>query len=68
MEIGNQVFMQYKRNEDGTFRNLSIKTLISAAVSRRLAAAAMGSFDVFKISLLAPIIEARGNISQKIRQ
>ncbi len=70
MEIGNQVFMQYKRNEDGTFRNLSIKNVDFGGGLERLAAYfAMGSFDVFKISLMAPIIEKLEEIShKKIRQ
>lgn len=65
MEIGNQVFMQYKRNEDGTFSELEHKNVDFGGGLERLAAAAMGSFDVFKISLMAPIIEKLEEISHK---
>lgn len=65
MEIGNQVFMQYKRNEDGTFSELERKNVDFGGGLERLAAAAIGSFDVFKISLMAPIIEKLEEISHK---
>ncbi len=65
MEIGNQVFMQYKRNEDGTFSELEHKNVDFGGGLERLAAAAMGSFDVFKISLMAPIIAQLEEISHK---
>ena len=56
MEIGNQVFMQYKRNQDGTFSELTKKNIDFGAGLERIAAAAMDSFDVFATSLLKPII------------
>lgn len=65
MEIGNQVFMQYKRNEDGTFSELEKKNVDFGGGLERIAAAAMGSFDVFKISLLKPIIDKLEEISGK---
>ena len=65
MEIGNQVFMQYKRKEDGTFEELEHKNVDFGGGLERLAAAAMGSFDVFKISLMAPIISKLEEISHK---
>lgn len=65
MEIGNQVFMQYKRNEDGTFSELEHKNVDFGGGLERLAAAAIGSFDVFKISLMLPIIEKLEEISHK---
>ncbi len=65
MEIGNQVFMQYKRNEDGTFSELEKKNVDFGGGLERLAAAAIGSFDVFKISLMAPIIEKLEEMSHK---
>lgn len=65
MEIGNQVFMQYKRNEDGSFSELEHKNVDFGGGLERLAAAAMGSFDVFKISLMAPIIEKLEELSHK---
>ncbi len=65
MEIGNQVFMGYRRNEDGTFSELKQKNIDFGGGLERLAAAAIGSFDVFKISLLRPIIEKLEEISHK---
>lgn len=65
MEIGNQVFMQYKRNEDGTFSELEHKNVDFGGGLERISAAAIGSFDVFKISLMKPIIEKLEEISGK---
>lgn len=65
MEIGNQVFMQYKRNEDGTFSELEKKNVDFGAGLERITAASIGSFDVFKISLMKPIIDKLEQISGK---
>lgn len=65
MEIGNQVFMQYRRLEDGTFKELDKKNVDFGGGLERIAAAAMGSFDVFRISLLKPIIDKLEQISGK---
>ncbi len=65
MEIGNQVFMEYKRNEDGSFSELEHKNVDFGGGLERLAAAAIGSFDVFKISLMLPIIQKLEEISHK---
>ena len=65
MEIGNQVFMQYRRLEDGTFQELAKKNVDFGGGLERIAAAAIGSYDVFKISLMKPIIEKLEEISGK---
>lgn len=65
MEIGNQVFMQYKRKEDGTFEELEHKNVDFGGGLERITAASINSFDVFKISLLAPIIEKLEELSHK---
>lgn len=65
MEIGNQVFMQYRRKEDGTFEELEKKNVDFGGGLERIAAAAIGSFDVFKISLMRPILEKLEKISGK---
>ena len=65
MEIGNQVFMQYKRNEDGTFSELENKNVDFGGGLERIAAASIDSFDVFKISLLKPIIDKLEAVSGK---
>ena len=63
MEIGNQVFMQYRRLEDGTFEELEHKNVDFGGGLERITAASIGSFDVFKISLMRPIIEKLEEIS-----
>lgn len=65
MEIGNQVFMQYRRLPDGSFEELEKKNVDFGGGLERIAAAAIGSFDVFKISLMRPIIEKLEEISGK---
>lgn len=65
MEIGNQVFMQYRRNEDGTFSELEKKNVDFGAGLERITAASIGSFDVFKISLMKPIVDKLEEISGK---
>lgn len=65
MEIGNQVFMQYKRNDDGTFSELEKKNVDFGGGLERIAAASLDSFDVFKISLLKPIIDHLEKVSGK---
>ena len=65
MEIGNQVFMQYRRLPDGSFEELAKKNVDFGGGLERIAAAAIGSFDVFKISLMRPIIEKLEEISGK---
>ncbi|SMQ68395.1 alanine--tRNA ligase-related protein [Agreia sp. VKM Ac-1783] len=58
MEIGNQVFMQYRRREDGSFEELTKRNVDFGGGLERIAAASIGSDDVFRISLLWPIIES----------
>ena len=65
MEIGNQVFMQYRRLPDGTFEELEKKNVDFGGGLERIAAAAIGSFDVFRISLMKPIIDKLEEISGK---
>lgn len=65
MEIGNQVFMQYKRNADGSFSELAKKNVDFGGGLERIAAAAIDSPDVFKISLFAPIIAKLEQLSGK---
>lgn len=65
VEIGNQVFMQYRRLEDGSFEELEKKNVDFGGGLERIAAAAMGTFDVFKTSLLQPIISKLEEISGK---
>ncbi|HET8884681.1 MAG TPA: alanine--tRNA ligase-related protein [Candidatus Saccharimonadales bacterium] len=65
MEIGNQVFMQYRRLDDGSFEPLERKNVDFGGGLERIAAAQIDSPDVFKISLLWPIIEKLQSLSGK---
>ncbi len=65
MEIGNQVFMQYRRLDDGSFEPLKRRNVDFGGGLERIAAAAIDSPDVFKISLLQPIIKKLESLSGK---
>ena len=65
MEIGNQVFMQFRRLEDGSFEPLEKKKVDFGGGLERIAAAQLDSPDVFRISLLWPIIEKLQALSGK---
>lgn len=65
MEIGNQVFMQYQRLEDGSFKPLEKKNVDFGGGLERIAAASINSPDVFRISVLWPIIEKLQKLSGK---
>jgi alanyl-tRNA synthetase len=64
MEIGNNVFMEYVRRESG-FEKLPKQNVDQGAGLERIAAAALDDPDVFKISLLWPIIDKLQTISGK---
>ena len=64
MEIGNNVFMEYLRTENG-FEKLPAQNVDFGAGLERIAAAAIDSPDMFKISLLWPIIEKLQKLSGK---
>ncbi|HET8988944.1 MAG TPA: alanine--tRNA ligase-related protein [Humibacillus sp.] len=56
IELGNSVFMEYRRTETG-FEPLPRRNVDYGGGLERIAAAAIDSSDVFRISLLWPIIE-----------
>lgn len=64
MEIGNQVFMQYQRTENG-FVPLAKQNVDFGGGLERIAAASINSPDVFQISILKPIIDKLEQISSK---
>lgn len=65
MEIGNNVFMAYKKVADGKFELLEKPNIDHGSGLERIAAAKLGNPDVFKISLLWPIIEKLQMLSGK---
>ncbi len=64
MEIGNSVFMEYLKTEDG-FKKLPKQNVDFGGGLERIAAAQMNDPDVFKISLMWPIIEKLQVLSGK---
>lgn len=65
MEIGNNVFMAYRKVADGVFEELEQKNIDHGSGLERLAAAKINNPDVFKISLMWPIIEQLEKLSGK---
>ena len=65
LEIGNNVFMQYKKNEDGTFSELPAKNVDFGGGMERILAACNDNPDIFKTDLYAPIIEIVEKVSGK---
>jgi len=65
MEIGNNVFMAYKKVGEGQFEELEQKNVDHGSGLERIAAAKLNDPDVFKISLMWPIIEKLQKLSKK---
>jgi alanyl-tRNA synthetase len=65
MEIGNNVFMAYRKVADGVFEPLEKPNIDHGSGLERIAAAKLGDPDVFKISLMWPIIEKLQTLSGK---
>jgi alanyl-tRNA synthetase len=64
IELGNSVFMSYVKTEDGV-ATLPKQNVDYGGGLERIAAAALDSPDVFKISLLWPIVERLEKLSGK---
>ncbi len=64
IEIGNQVFMQYKRTDKG-YEELPKPNVDFGGGLERIAQAAIDSPDMFRISVLWPIIEELQKLSDK---
>ncbi len=65
LEIGNNVFMAYKKVADGKFEPLEKPNIDHGSGLERIAAAKLDDPDVFKISLMWPIIEKLEKLSGK---
>ena len=65
MEIGNNVFMAYRKVAEGQFEPLEQPNIDHGSGLERIAAAKQGDPDVFKISLMWPIIEKLQALSGK---
>jgi alanyl-tRNA synthetase len=65
MEIGNNVFMAYRKEAEGKFVLLEKPNIDHGSGLERIAAAALDNPDMFKISVMWPIIEKLEQISGK---
>jgi alanyl-tRNA synthetase len=65
MEIGNNVFMAYRKEAEGKFTPLKAPNIDHGSGLERIAAASINDPDVFKISIIWPIIEQLESISGK---
>lgn len=65
MEIGNNVFMAYRKVAEGKFEPLEKPNIDHGSGLERIAAAKLGDPDVFKISLMWPIIVKLQELSGK---
>mgnify|MGYP003385594324 CR=1 FL=1 len=63
LEICNSVFMQYVKRADGSFGRLPRPNVDFGGGLERMAAASIGQADVFKISVIWPIIEQLEELS-----
>src|SRR3989337_864715 len=58
IEIGNSVFIQYQKNEDGSLTELPQKNVDFGGGLERIAAAVKGTPDIFEINLFGGVIGA----------
>lgn len=65
LEIGNSVFIEYIKAEDGSFEKLPQKNVDFGGGLERIAAAARGDADVFRVDLLARVIQGIEELSGK---
>lgn len=63
LEIGNSVFMQYQKQDDGSFKELPQKNVDFGGGLERIAAAANGDPDVFLTEAFMPIIKEIEQVS-----
>lgn len=64
LEIGNSVFIQYKKNEQGKLEELPQKNVDFGGGLERLTAATENTPDIFQIDLFQPLIE---QLEQKLQ-
>jgi alanyl-tRNA synthetase len=65
LELGNNVFMAYQKESDGLFKPLKSPNIDHGSGLERIAAASLNDPDVFKISIIWPIIIKLQDISGK---
>ena len=57
MEIGNSVFMEYKKKDDGSFEKLAQRNVDFGGGLERITAAENGDPDIFNIDILKGIVD-----------
>lgn len=65
LEIGNSVFIEYVKNEDGSFSKLPQRNVDFGGGLERIAAAKVGNPDVFHVDLLKNVITRIESLSGK---
>src|SRR3989344_2270586 len=65
LEIGNSVFMEYKKMQDGSFEKLKQKNVDFGGGLERIAAASQDNPDIFNIDVFQTIIEYLEKLSKK---
>ncbi|MFM2424382.1 MAG: Alanine--tRNA ligase, partial [Candidatus Parcubacteria bacterium] len=66
LEIGNSVFIEYIKQADGSFTKLPQRNVDFGGGLERIAAAKVGSPDVFLVDLLNTVVRQIGTLSGKI--
>jgi len=64
MEIANSVFMEYQKQQDGTFEKLAQRNVDFGGGLERITAASINSSDVFKIDVLDSVIKKIEELSE----
>ncbi len=67
MEIGNSVFMEYRKTESGSFEKLPQRNVDFGGGLERIAAAAQNNADMFAIDTLGQLIAALPSASDNMR-
>ena len=67
MEIGNSVFMEYTKTEDGRFERLPQRNVDFGGGLERLSAAVTGNSDMFQIDTLKRLIDALPGSAEVMR-
>jgi alanyl-tRNA synthetase len=67
MEIGNSVFMEYTKTEDGRFERLPQRNVDFGGGLERISAAVTGNSDMFQIDTLKRLIDALPGGAEAIR-
>ena len=65
LEIGNSVFIEYLKAEDGSFQKLPAQNVDFGGGLERIVAAKNNDADIFKIDLLWPVVEQIEQLSNK---